>query len=322
MRGAGAATKGPAGSGNHRWGDRQRRKDGKARTRNPVGQLLLAHSPQLSLQSAGIRPRRTLARGARSPRRYCQPPVQCRSTATGPPGTWRSATPNPSGEGERRVAPALRERARMARTTAVLLALAVVPAAAAAQRLAPPTLRVGATIPARVSWRASDVALAGAFVVATAAGAVAAAALGDGFLVEPTALEVTHHDLPVPGLAPALAGLRLACVADVHLHRGVPAPARAALAALGREQPDVVALIGDICNQRSDLPTLVAWAREARGTTATVATLGNWEHHAGIDRAAAERAYGYAGVELLYNSVARVTRGGAGLVLVGIDDPV
>src|SRR2546422_939464 len=58
----------------------------------------------------------------------------------------------------------------MARTTAVLLALAVVPAAAAAQRLAPPppTLHVGATIPARVSWRASDVALAGAFVVALA----------------------------------------------------------------------------------------------------------------------------------------------------------
>src|SRR3989442_15566045 len=54
----------------------------------------------------------------------------------------------------------------MARTTAVLLALAVVPAAAAAQRLAPPALRVGATIPARVSWRASEVALAGAFVVA------------------------------------------------------------------------------------------------------------------------------------------------------------
>src|SRR5438034_6359770 len=138
MRGAGAATKGPAGSGNHRWGDRHLRKDGKARTRNPVGQLLLAHSPQLSLQSAGIRPWRTLARGARSPRRYCQAPVQCRSTATGPPGTWRSATPNWSGAGERRVAPGLRERTPMARTTAVLLALAVVPAAAAAQRLAPP----------------------------------------------------------------------------------------------------------------------------------------------------------------------------------------
>jgi predicted MPP superfamily phosphohydrolase len=159
-------------------------------------------------------------------------------------------------------------------------------------------------------------------LLATAGSALGAAALGDGFLVEPTALEVTRHELRVPGLAPALDGLRLACVSDVHLSGGVPAPARTALAALARERPDVVALIGDICNYRSDLATLVAWARAARGTTATVATLGNWEHSGGIDRAAAERAYGYAGVQLLYNSVARVTRNGATLALVGIDDPV
>src|SRR5207247_10493091 len=70
----------------------------------------------------------------------------------------------------------------MARTTAVLLALAVVPAAAAAQRLAPPppTLHVGATIPARVSWRASDVALAGAFVVALAIDAAQARSIAQG----------------------------------------------------------------------------------------------------------------------------------------------
>ncbi len=68
----------------------------------------------------------------------------------------------------------------MARTTAVLLALAVVPAAAAAQRLAPPTLRVGATIPARVSWRASDVALAGAFVVALAIDAAQTRSIAQG----------------------------------------------------------------------------------------------------------------------------------------------
>jgi len=151
---------------------------------------------------------------------------------------------------------------------------------------------------------------------------VAAAAAGDGFLVEPTALEVKRHDLPVPGLAPALDGLRLACVSDVHLSDGVPAAARTALAALAGERPDVVALIGDICNHRSDLANLAAWARGARGTIVTVATRGNWEHDAGIDRASAERAYGYAGVELLYNSVARVTRGGATLALVGLDDPV
>jgi len=159
-------------------------------------------------------------------------------------------------------------------------------------------------------------------VTAAAVGAAGVGALGDGFLVEPTALEITRHDLPVPGLAPSLAGLRLACVSDVHLSDGVPTPARAALARLERERPDVVVLIGDICNHRSDLDTLVTWARDARGSRATFATLGNWEHDAGIGRGSAEQAYGRAGVELLYNSSGRVRIGSAALTVVGIDDPV
>jgi predicted MPP superfamily phosphohydrolase len=157
-----------------------------------------------------------------------------------------------------------------------------------------------------------------------AAGALGAAALGDGFLVEPTALGVARHALPIPGLAAELHGLRIALLTDVHLQDGVSTVARAALAALARERPDVVLLVGDICNRRDDLSTLVSWARQARGTRATFATLGNWEHDAGIDRRSAERAYGQVGVELLYNSSARVTagEGRAALTIVGIDDPV
>ncbi len=82
----------------------------------------------------------------------------------------------------------------MTRMTAVLLALTASPAAAAAQRLPahnrlwsvaygsraesltrgtfavtpPPMMRLGTALPARLSWRGSDVALAGAFVVALA----------------------------------------------------------------------------------------------------------------------------------------------------------
>src|SRR5881296_1811119 len=154
------------------------------------------------------------------------------------------------------------------------------------------------------------------------AGVVSAAALGDAFLVEPTAIDVTRHDLPVPGLPPGLAGLRIACVTDVHLSGGVSRGARALVARLAVERPDIVLLAGDICNRRDDLTTLAAWVRDARGSVATFATLGNWEHEAGIDRLAGERAYGRAGVELLYNSTARVTLRGATLTVVGIDDPV
>ncbi len=99
-------------------------------------------------------------------------------------------------------------------------------------------------------------------------------------------------------------------------------PARATLELLARERPHLVALIGDICNRRVDLPDLVAFAGRARGTVATVATLGNWEHDAGIDRSTAEKAYGLESVELLYNSTTRVRVGNATLAVVGIDDPV
>src|SRR3989441_11815439 len=122
------------------------------------------------------------------------------------------------------------------------------------------------------------------------AGALSAVALGDAFVVEPTAIDVTRHDLPVPGLPPALAGVRIACITDVHLYRGVPRSARALVARLAAERPEIVLLAGDICNRRDDLATLAAWARDARGSAATFATLGNWEHEAGIDRLAGERS--------------------------------
>ena len=169
-------------------------------------------------------------------------------------------------------------------------------------------------------------------------GVIGAAAAGDGLLVEPGAVQVTRHDIAIPGLAPTLEGFRIACVTDVHISDGVGRGGRAVLELLGRERPHLVALVGDICNHRDDLDDLVGFARDAAGSVATVATLGNWEHDAGIDRVTAERAYDRAGVELLYNTATRVRPAGGGggatadarnggtggdtLTVVGIDDPV
>ena len=158
------------------------------------------------------------------------------------------------------------------------------------------------------------------FLAATA-GALGAAALGDGFLLEPAAVQVTRHELPIPGLPAALDGVRIACLADVHLHRGISRAAHAALEQVERERPEIVVLAGDICNKRGDLPTLTAWARDARGTLATFATFGNWERYAKIDRATAEAAYGKAGVEFLCNTTARVSIRGATLTILGLHGP-
>jgi predicted MPP superfamily phosphohydrolase len=155
-----------------------------------------------------------------------------------------------------------------------------------------------------------------------AAGFAAAAGLGDGFFVEPTAIDVSRHDLVVPGLAPRLAGLRVACITDVHLEGGIHAAARATLALLAHERPEVVVLIGDIFNTSHDMARFISWAGDARGTLATFATFGNWENMAGIDRRSAERFYGRVGVEFLFNASARVGVGPAALTVVGIDDPV
>ena len=155
-------------------------------------------------------------------------------------------------------------------------------------------------------------------------GVIGAAVAGDGFLIEPRAVQVTRHDIAIPGLASALDGFRIACVTDVHISHGVRRGGRAMLELLARERPHLVALVGDICNHRTDLADLVRFARDAAGSVATVATLGNWEHDAGIDRVTAERAYDRAGVELLYNTATRVRIDGgkAALTVVGIDDPV
>src|SRR5207245_8781150 len=98
-----------------------------------------------------------------------------------------------------------------------------------------------------------------------ATGLLGAAALGDGFLVEPTAIQVSRHDLVVPGLGPDLENLRIACISDVHLHHGVPRAAAAALPRLAGERPppDVVVLLGDICKCSSDLGSLTSLAHDA-----------------------------------------------------------
>lgn len=155
-----------------------------------------------------------------------------------------------------------------------------------------------------------------------AAGVLGAAVVGDGCSLEPHTVDVSRHDLTVPGLAPALDGLRIAQCTDLHLQGALRPPARSTLAVLAAERPDVVFFTGDMVNRRRKLPELVAWARDARGTLATFATFGNWEYYAGLDRATAEAAYHKVGVQLLFNSAATVHVRGATLTVLGLDDPV
>lgn len=156
--------------------------------------------------------------------------------------------------------------------------------------------------------------------LAAAAGVVAATAT-DALALEPGHVVVTRHDVPVAGLPPALEGVRIAQLTDIHLP-GCRSAAESAAAAIRREAPEIVVCTGDICEGTSSLGALVEFVRESRGTLATFGTFGNWERRGGVTRALAESAYGRAGAEFLNNGSAVVERRGARLGILGIDDAV
>jgi predicted MPP superfamily phosphohydrolase len=157
--------------------------------------------------------------------------------------------------------------------------------------------------------------------LAWAGGTLSVAALGtDAFLFEPEHVLLSRHDVRIPSLPRGLEGLRIAQVTDVHFPGNVAA-AEAVLQHLRRERPEIVVLTGDMLEHSGALPQVAAFARSARGSIATVATLGNWEYTSDAVSGLAE-VYSGEQVELLVNARREVAVGDTSIVLVGLDDPV
>jgi uncharacterized protein len=152
-------------------------------------------------------------------------------------------------------------------------------------------------------------------------GAAGTALAADAFGYEAHRVLVSRHDVLVQGLPSGLDGVRLAQVSDVHFP-GNQLAARAALEHLHRERPDIVLLTGDMTESALALNDVRNFAAEARGSLATVALLGNWEHRAGVDAGMARNTYRSAGVDLLVNQAKTIDVGGVPLSLVGLDDGV
>ena len=153
--------------------------------------------------------------------------------------------------------------------------------------------------------------------VAAAGGAVAA----DAFGFEAHRVVLNRYDVRIVGLPPGLDGLRLAQVSDVHFP-GNQIAARAALEHLHNENPDIVLLTGDMTESQEAMKQVRSFAAEAKGSLATLAIHGNWEHRVGAVGSLAYDTYRAAGADLLVNRAKVVDVGGVPLSLVGLDDPV
>jgi uncharacterized protein len=153
------------------------------------------------------------------------------------------------------------------------------------------------------------------------AGAGAAAALAAyATLVEPRWLQVRRSRVHVRYLPPALEGLRLALLTDLHVERGrAPAILRRAVAATMRARPDLIAVTGDLAEDEAGLQAVLDSLMPLSAPLGVFAVPGNHDHRAGIaawHRALAARK----AIQDLTNRSVTVRRGGVRICIAGVDD--
>jgi hypothetical protein len=140
------------------------------------------------------------------------------------------------------------------------------------------------------------------------------------FIVEPARPVVRRVDVPIPDLPPALDGLKIGQLSD--LHRGPMMPrsrVERAVALMAAEATDLVALTGDLVSYwpgyAAEYAEILAPLRPRLGIFACT---GNHDHWTDPD--AVTTALRAAGVTVLRNQHQLVTDDGAQLCVIGIDD--
>jgi len=145
----------------------------------------------------------------------------------------------------------------------------------------------------------------------------------DAFWREPDSLRVRDYDVALD--APALKGLTIAVIAD--LHAGAPyidaAKIDAVVAQTNAARPDLILLAGDYVSDREDrslrmpLEEIAGHLKGLDAPLGVYAVLGNHDDRAGARRVTA--ALSQAGIFVLNNSHVVVGRAAGPLILAGID---
>ena len=176
---------------------------------------------------------------------------------------------------------------------------------------AEPVVRIGASLAPGVPWGAGA--------------AVGVAALGLGLsafaLAGARTPPVKRVEVPVPGLAPALDGLRIAQLSDVHVGNTIGRDFVAAcVERTNAENVDLVALTGDFVDGAPEaLRGDVAPLAGLRSRHGSYFVTGNHEYFSGAPAWCQE--FSNLGIRVLRNEHVVLEHEGARLVVAGIDDP-
>jgi predicted MPP superfamily phosphohydrolase len=149
--------------------------------------------------------------------------------------------------------------------------------------------------------------------------------------VEPTWLELNHHEVPVADLPAAFAGLRVVHLSDFHCSRHVTPIYLSEAADLAQAQNgDVIVLTGDFIHKGFKyVRRVAAILGQLAAPHGVYAVLGNHDfsvrnalgvrRHRYLHRAMAD-ALTAQGIRVLHNETVVLTRGGARLYLAGVED--
>ena len=146
----------------------------------------------------------------------------------------------------------------------------------------------------------------------------------DAFWWEPSSLKLAHYDVPAD--APALKGLKVAVISD--LHGGAPFITTdkidQVVAMANAAHPDLVLLTGDYVIQnvvgghRMPIATIVAHLKPLAAPLGVYAVLGNHDNWDNAGRIT--RAFEHAGIPVLENAAVQFKRGDAIITLIGVGD--
>jgi uncharacterized protein len=156
--------------------------------------------------------------------------------------------------------------------------------------------------------------------LAVTAGAVALGTAGTGAYLANSVPAVRRVPIALPGLDPALDGLRIVTFSDGHLSSLYGGRRFERLVeTINAQRPDVVAIVGDLVDgEVADLREEVAPLADLVSEQGVFFVTGNHEYF--VDTTAWLRHLPTLGVQVLRNERVQIRRGGASVDLAGIDD--
>jgi len=145
-------------------------------------------------------------------------------------------------------------------------------------------------------------------------------AMGYGAFIERTRFRVREVDAFLPGLAPALDGLRILQLSDIHMGPFLSESDLARVVDMSMElKPHLAVITGDLISTRGDpLDACIRQLARVKADAGVFGCMGNHEHYARAENYV-EQAAARAGIRFLRGHSQQLQFGGSTLNLAGVD---